>query len=62
MTLFNKSRSHYTAALLRNGGWLYFDGKFKNPHTQPLTDLLPELEIQDVFYLKQFGVRLYRAP
>ena len=31
MTLFNKSRSHYTAALLRNGGWIYYDGKFNSP-------------------------------
>ena len=33
MTLFNKSRLHYIAAFLRNGGWLYYDGKFKSPHT-----------------------------
>ena len=52
MTLFSKSRSHYTAAVLRNGGWVYYDGKFKSPHTQPLIDLLPKLEIQHVLYFR----------
>ena len=52
MTLFKRSRSHYTAALLRNGEWLYYDGKFKSPHTQPLTDLLAELEIQHALYFR----------